>query len=272
MRERLKSEGGAAQRGAARALEQAAKSAEASGDSDLAEALRREAEGLRDAASAQGAAQSGPSSKRGSAASGLEKYLDQMAERGATGKSLADQQRQMEMAQRMNGAMGHMAEGSKDGEGQGKCEGKGEGEGQGMAEGSGQPSGGKGSPGMNPWGAGTEHTDHDDPGYDTTGRSHEDMDRQVNGRRSDWTTEFGQKHAPSRLEGIDALAVAAEIPLSEGPIEQEDIRLTGGDERAQTPLLNVPSSYRRAAEEAIDGEQVPRAYRDQVKSYFDVAR
>jgi len=59
------------------------------------------------------------------------------------------------------------------------------------------------------------------------------------------------------------------VPLGDGPVDVETFRLEGSQERSGAPLLQAPDGYREAAEEAIDGESIPRAYRDQVKTYFD---
>ena len=70
--------------------------------------------------------------------------------------------------------------------------------------------------------------------------------------------------------GVKALTQSVNGPLADGPIDSWDIRLNQGDETARAPLSSAPPAYRAAAEEAVDRESVPRAYRDQVKQYFDL--
>ena len=101
-------------------------------------------------------------------------------------------------------------------------------------------------------------------------RQHQDRDRQVDGRHSSWVTEEFGDNPEQRLEGVRALTQSVNGPLADGPIDSWDIRLNQGDETARAPLSAAPPAYRAAAEEAVDRESVPRAYRDQVKQYFDL--
>ena len=157
----------------------------------------------------------------------------------------------MEVAQELNGAL----EGT-----------------QGRLGQQGSERGGKGASevGALDWGAGSSHSDAVVDPFSTDGADHRDMDRQLDGRHSSWVVEeFGQ-NSEERLEGVKALTQSVNVPLGDGPIDSWDIRLNRGAESSITPLSAAPPAYREAAEEAMEGETVPRAYRDQVKQYFDL--
>ena len=186
----------------------------------------------------------------GSGGSGLSEYLQQLEEQGLGGDGLAEQEAQSELQQQMEQALGGAA---------GRLGGNGATGQQGRGQGDGAPS----------WGAGSDHTDADSGTFDTAGAPHQDMDRQVDGRTSDWVVPFDQDHAPERLDGVEAVASTVDVPLGDGPVDVERFRLQGSQERAGAPLIQAPDGYREAAEEAIEGEGIPRAYRDQVKTYFD---
>ncbi len=180
---------------------------------------------------------------------GLAEYLDQL-QQGGVG-DLAEQQRLMEMAQEMNGALG----GSQGRLGQKGGGGKGQGQGK--------------SPGES-WGAGSAHTDAVGEAFSTDGADHRDMDRQVDGRHSSWVVDELGENPEERLQNVQALTQSVRGKLNDGPIDSWTLRLSGSDEDAAAPLASAPPGYRAAAEEAVDGEAVPRAYRDQVKQYFDL--
>jgi hypothetical protein len=95
------------------------------------------------------------------------------------------------------------------------------------------------------------------------------MNRQVDGVHRDWLTEHGQDHAEKRLEGIKAITETVAVPIGEGAVDVEFMRRTGSNETSGKALIQAPEGYRAAADEAIDGEGVPRIYREQVKTYFD---
>lgn len=190
--------------------------------------------------------QSGGDGKPGGTGGGMSDYLDQLGDEGLGGDGLAQQQKRMEMSQGLANALGGAA--GRVGEGK-------SGLGQGHGEGIG-------------WGAGTSHTD-EDGGNQASEQGFQDRDRNVEGRTSSWTTEYGQDHDEKRLQGVKALAASVEVPLGEGPVDTETFRLRGSEERSGGALLQAPPGYREAAEEAIQGEGIPRHYRDQVKKYFD---
>jgi len=198
----------------------------------------------------QGGQQGGEGGGQGGG-SGLSEYLQQLEEQGLGGDGLAQEEAQSQMNQQMEQALGGAAgrlggmDGATGAQGQG------------------------GKSGKASWGAGSDHTDADEGTFDTTGKGHQDMDRQVNGETSDWVVPFDQQHAPERLQGVNAVASTVSVPLGEGPVDVEHFRLSGSDERSGQALIQAPAGYREAAEEAIDGESIPRAYRDQVKTYFD---
>ena len=270
LRERLGQQGQGAQETAARELERAAEQAAQAGRDELSDALREEARRAREQAEkgSQGQqGQQGSQSQQGQQGSqtqqgqqgqgqqgqqgsdGLAEYLRQLDQQGVGGDALAEAQRQMEAAQELNGALG----GSSDRIGQQQGQGGGQGAGQ-------QPS----------WGAGTSHTDRATEGFSLDGAAHRDMDRQVDGSYSDWTVTEHSDYDEQRLEGVNALTQSVKVPLNDGPIETLSRRKQDGSETSLTPLSVAPESYRRAAEEAVGGESVPRAYRDQVKQYFDL--
>ncbi len=161
---------------------------------------------------------------------GLGEYLEQLGEQGLGGDGLAEQQKQMDLSQGLGNALGGAA--GRVGEGR-------SGEGGGDQEGTG-------------WGAGSSHTDEDQGNHDGAA-NFQDRDRQVDGRTSNWTTEYGQEHDEKRLQGVKALATSVDVPLGDGPVDVETLRLRGSDERATSPLLQAPPGYREAAEEAIQG-------------------
>jgi hypothetical protein len=185
----------------------------------------------------------------GQSGGGLAEYLEQLEEQGLGGDGLAEQEAQSELNQEMEQALGGAA---------GRM-----GEMEGAVGSQGAGGGGTG------WGAGRGHTSEDEGTHSTQDVAHQDMDRQVDGRTSDWVVEFDQDHEPERLDGVEAVASTVDVPLGEGPVDVETFRLSGSEERAATPLIQAPAGYREAAEEAIEGEGIPRAYRDQVKQYFD---
>jgi len=192
---------------------------------------------------------------------GLAEYLRRLDQQGVGGEQLAQQQRQMAAAQELNNALG----GAQGRLGQGQSGGNTAGRGQ-----QGQQGQGSGEGRGPQWGAGTGHTDAVADPFSTDGAGHNDADRQVDGSHSSWVVEEFGDNPEERLENIRALTQSVNAPLGDGPVESWDIRLERGDETAATPLSGLPPSYRAAAEEAVDGESVPRAYRDQVKQYFDV--
>ncbi len=205
--------------------------------------------------SGQGGAQSpgqqgqqGGAGESGGQGGGLGEYLEQLEKQGLGGDGLAQQGQRLDegLGQALGGAAGRVGEGRS---GRGGGDGKGTG-----------------------WGAGTSHTDEDGGNHDTPGMGHQDMDRNVEGRTSSWTTEYGQDHDEQRLEGVKALASSVAVPLGDGPVDVETMRLRGSEERSGQTLLQAPPGYREAAEEAIEGEAIPRHYREQVKNYFDAIR
>lgn len=197
----------------------------------------------------QGGEQGGEGGGQGGG-QGLSEYLQQLQEQGLGGDGLAQEEAQSQMNQQMEQALGGAA---------GRL--------GGMDGATGNQGQGKGSKAS--WGAGSEHSAQDEGTYDTSGMAHQDMDRQVNGETSDWVVPFDQDHAPERLQGVNAVASTVDVPLGEGPVDVEHFRLSGSEERSGQALIQAPAGYREAAEEAIDGEGIPRAYRDQVKTYFD---
>jgi hypothetical protein len=303
MRDRMGQQAEAERERAARELERAA---ERASDAALQEALRQEAAGVRGGgagAAQQGGqqggqqraqagpqggqqqaqagqqggqqqAQAGPQggqqqaqaqqqgAQQGSAGTprsggGLNGYLQQLKEQGIDPRALAEQERRQRAAQDLEQALS------------GSCQRMGQGRGASGGPRAVRPGqGGHAREGTN-WGAGSGHTDADQGSHSTAGAPHQDMDRQVENRTSSWVVPFEQSHEAERLQGIQAVATTVDVPLGQGPVDVETLRLGGSDERSAAPLLTLPPSYREAAEEAVDGEAVPRAYREQVRTYFD---
>ena len=216
----------------------------------------QQGQGGSQTAGGTGSQQGGESGQEGGGqggGQGLSEYLDQLEEQGLGGDGLAQDEAQSQLNQEMEQALGGAAGrlGGKEG---GACHGGecGAGEGEGAS-----------------YGAGRSHTNEDEGSFDTSGAQHQDMNRQLDGRTSDWVVEFDQDHAPERLDGVEAVATTVDVPLGEGPVDVETFRLSGSEERSASALVQAPAGYREAAEEAIQGEGIPRAYRDQVKEYFD---
>jgi hypothetical protein len=186
---------------------------------------------------------------QGASGDGLAEYLRRLDRQGV-GAQIGNAARQRAMAQRLQGALegaggGNPYEASEGGSGRG---------------GAGSGTGG--------WGAGTSHTDEAE-GTSAEGTEHQSMNRQVSGVHRDWVTDFDQQHSEKRLEGIEAVTATVNVAIGDGPVDIEFLRRTGSNERSGRALVQAPPGYREAAEEAIDGEGVPRIYREQVKTYFD---
>ncbi len=273
MRERMKKREPREQERAADALKKAAEAASKAGADELADALKNEAErtsgGGSNPQSGDGGGESqpanGPSGAPGEGGSepqggpeggeqrpgdGLAEYLRALEKQGL-GQSLGEAKTRQEMASRLQGAM--EAAGANPYE---------------AGPGDGRTGRGGRSDGTADWGAGSTHTD-EDQGSRPEGGEHELMNRQVDGVHRDWLTEYGQDHAEKRLEGIQAVTQTVDVPIGDGPVDVEFMRRTGSDERSGKALVQAPEGYRAAADEAIDGEGVPRIYREQVKTYFD---
>jgi len=60
-----------------------------------------------------------------------------------------------------------------------------------------------------------------------------------------------------------------EGPLARSPLP---VRTAPGDQPARVPYYKVVDTYRKVAAEAIEKEQIPPAYREQVKRYFESLR
>jgi len=250
MRERMAGASDADKERAARELERASRAASEAGNESLAEALKEEAERAREGQQGEGQQGEGQQGEGQEGSDGLAGYLEKLQQGGALG-DMAAQSRQMEIAQELNGALGGA---------QGRL-------GQGQSE---QQDDGAEQSGEKDWGAGSSHTDAVVDPFSTDGADHQDMNRQLDGRHSSWLVEEFGENSEERLQGVKALTQSVNVPLGEGPIDSWELRLNRGAESSVTPLSSAPPVYRAAAEEAMSGEAVPRAYRDQVKQYFDL--
>ena len=82
--------------------------------------------------------------------------------------------------------------------------------------------------------------------------------------------EWAQRAEAQREEGARALSVLVDSQTDEtGRFLDDEVERTARPERSARTLLQLPEAYREAAEHAIENEQIPAGYRDQVRQYFD---
>jgi hypothetical protein len=86
-----------------------------------------------------------------------------------------------------------------------------------------------------------------------------------NGVGSSTTTR--QYHDPTLRES-DQPASNVEVPSGEGAMRLSYIRHLPMQNEAQVPIEQVVVQYQHAAEDVLTQEQIPRAYREQIKQYF----
>jgi hypothetical protein len=86
-----------------------------------------------------------------------------------------------------------------------------------------------------------------------------------NGAGSSTTTR--QYHDPTLRES-DQPASNVEVPSGEGAMRLSYIRHLPMQNEAQAPIEKVVVQYQHAAEDVLTQEQIPRAYREQIKQYF----
>jgi hypothetical protein len=209
-----------------------------------------------------------------------EALADQLRQAKELGKKLqqdkAALQRSQEIAgalegsrQRLGGQPG-VAGGQSSSEGDPGTPASGEGQGGGDQPGAGGPEGGaqagaSASSGFSPDG----HTWEDQGGYTSAGKAQE-ADRFDARRAGQQIDDFRKLYGAQRLDGADALLAGVDGKNDPtGQVDQLPMRLTSGVERATTPSVDLPATYRAEATEAIEAERVPPAYEQAVKQYFD---
>ncbi len=151
------------------------------------------------------------------------------------------------------------------GEGQDGGGGDGEGEGEG-----GQPGErGRGRDGRvdlaADWGVGS--TDEASPAFDIKRRGRQ-QDRQT-AETSDWREAYRELHEATRLESARMRESRVRGAPGAGEIIAVESRAVArGREGAALPVVRVPESYARAAEDALAREEIPMARRETVRRYF----
>ena len=118
---------------------------------------------------------------------------------------------------------------------------------------------------------GVGHTWEDQGTQPGTGPTeHHDADRQSSARGGQELDDFQQLYAPVRDPNTGTLVTGVHAKVDDkGHIDVLPTRRTGGTEDARAPLLQVPATYKQAADQALSGEKVPAGYREAVKQYFD---
>ena len=81
------------------------------------------------------------------------------------------------------------------------------------------------------------------------------------------STTTRQYHDPTLRES-DQPASNVEVPSGEGTMRLSYIRHLPMQNEAQAPIEQVVVQYQQAAENVLTQEQIPRAYREQIKQYF----
>jgi hypothetical protein len=126
------------------------------------------------------------------------------------------------------------------------------------ASGSGNPSSG--------WGVGTTNLD---AGRGTVGAPRLGENRQVDGRRSNWTEDFIRLYDP-RANATQGQTERAGARLGEGKFTGSlEVRGSPRDEKARTETARAFLDWRETNRNSQAGESIPRGYRDFVKGYFD---
>ncbi len=238
---------------AAKSLEQAGDAANKAGDPQLGQLLKEASQAL----------QSGDADK-----------LDQLSEdiAKALQQSQSDQESMEQLAKALDNAQQRLAgvdpqDPSTAQGGQGNL-GQGEQPGQGGGDRQWRPVEGDG-PGVA--GAGTGHQDERTPGYDVTGQ-HNDADRTAQREPDAKEVDYRALYESANLDDSKRI-------LTRVQGEREGDKIVGssqggnqspqGDERAQIVLKQLPTTYAEDAQRAVNTEEIPPAYRDAVRSYFD---
>ncbi len=266
--EQLQSADPAERAAAAEALQQAGEQLAQSTDPRLQEA----GEAMKQAADG---AKGSPDGKQGLTPEQAGELAKQLQQARDVGEKLEQSREQIQASQRLNGAAERTASALEkppagDGQGQpkpGEGDGDGDGEGEGDGDGEGE---GEGRPGERPANAGKGHT-WEDEGESDALSEHQDADRNSDRTGGKTADDFQKIYAPVRpYQGQGGQIASAPGQLDEsGHVDQLTVRLTGSDEQATAPRLDLPAGYRDAATRALTEEEIPPGYRDSVKEYFD---
>lgn len=87
---------------------------------------------------------------------------------------------------------------------------------------------------------------------------------------SDWREAYEALHESTTLDGASGRNTRVRGQLGEGELVAVETRqVSQAPESASLPVVQVPESYVRANEEAMAREEIPSAYRDGVRRYFN---
>lgn len=120
-----------------------------------------------------------------------------------------------------------------------------------------------------------------DAGHGTTDRNqgysgqmtYNSAKQRQSGHRSNWNEKYQSIYAPERVAStrIDT-QVSGKKGKDKGNTDYQTVRDAPDASSASQPYYEVYSSYRHAAENALDKEDVPATYKKQVRDYFDSLR
>ncbi len=89
------------------------------------------------------------------------------------------------------------------------------------------------------------------------------------GNQGEHIDDFEKFYAAARLDEAEPVLASEQGQLRDGRVDALVTRLSGSDEEAYAPQMEIPASYQQEAVEAIETETIPPAYREAVKTYFD---
>lgn len=237
---------------AAKSLDQAGDAANKAGDPQLGQLLKEASQAL----------QSGDADK-------LDQLSEELAKALQQGQS--DQESMEQLAKALDNAQQRLAgvdpqDPSTAQGGQGNL-GEGEQPGQGGGDRQWKPGQGDG-PGA---GAGTGHQDERPPGYDVAGQ-HNDADRtaqrEPDAKEVDYRALYESAHLDDSKRILTRVNGEKDGEKTVGSTQGGN-QSPQGDERAQIVLKQLPTAYAEDAQRAVNTEEIPPAYRDAVRSYFD---
>jgi len=197
----------------------------------------------------------------------IQQMSEQLAKARELGEQLQSDQKALDRAQKLNGAMeaskqrlggdsevasGESSEGSEGSEG-----------------GEGGEGGEEGQAGKAGQQAGPNHT-WEDQGEHDAGKGQQHEDRNSDSTEGEVIDDYEKLYASVRMENADALLASVKGQVDEnGQIDELHTKLTGAEEDATVDGIELPAQYREAAAEAMSAEEIPPGYRDAVKQYFD---
>lgn len=259
---------------AAQQLQEAGERMQQSSDpgvQELGEAMQQTGEAMEQG---QGQEQDGGQGSTGGQENPLspeeaQQLRDALERQKELGERLQQDRERLQQSQELSGA----AEGAQErlggqpqaGEGpSGDEDGEGEGQEAGVAQ---NGAGGAGS------GAGSDgHTWEDEGEFDAD--SNEGLpvgggDFEPDANQGEHIDDFEKFYAAARLDGAEPVLASEQGQIRDGRVDVLVTRLTGSDEEAYAPQMEIPASYQQEAVEAIETETIPPAYREAVKTYFD---